>query len=144
MSLVRCVVCGKEDEGGIGVWACHADLDTTPVHTGECFKTYQSRKIVVKRAQYNIGSYHWAGLSKLIEETGEVQQVVGKLIGTAGHHTHWDGSNLPDRLEEELADLSAAIKFVVEKNGLDEEKIVKRAEEKLATFNRWHDTQKDS
>ena len=88
---------------------------------------------------YSIGSNHWTGLSKLIEETGEVSQVCGKLLGTGGAEDHWDGTNLRTRLEEELADLSAAIAFVVSRNKLDLIAIMKRQEEKLVKFAEWHE-----
>ena len=29
---------------GLGCWACHADEDVTPVHTGKCFRAYQLNK----------------------------------------------------------------------------------------------------
>ncbi len=88
---------------------------------------------------YSIGSSHWPGLSKLAEEAGEVLQVVGKILGTGGEAQHWDGSNLRDRLQEELADLTAAIVFVVEKNGLDVNALTSRTEEKLELFKQWHE-----
>lgn len=68
---------------------------------------------------YSIGSDAWPGLSKLIEECGETIQVAGKLMGTGGAVEHWDGSNLGDRLIEEIGDLQAAIEFFVETNDLD-------------------------
>lgn len=88
---------------------------------------------------FSIGSSHWSGLSKLIEESGEVMQVAGKLLGTGGEVHHWDGSNLRDKLEEELADLMAAVFFVIEHNKLDENKIRERGERKLKVFEKWHD-----
>jgi len=88
---------------------------------------------------YSIGSNHWTGLSKLIEETGEVSQVCGKILGTGGAEDHWDGTNLRTRLEEELADLTAAIAFVTSRNKLDYEAIQKRASAKLAKFGEWHE-----
>jgi len=88
---------------------------------------------------YSIGRNHWTGLSKLIEETGEVSQVCGKILGTGGVEDHWDGSNLRTRLEEELADLTAAIAFVTSRNKLDYAGIQKRAMVKLAKFGEWHE-----
>lgn len=67
---------------------------------------------------FAIGSKVWPGLSKLIEELGEVQQVVGKIIATGGAHRHWADGNLAERLEEEMGDLFAAIDFVISYNGL--------------------------
>jgi NTP pyrophosphatase (non-canonical NTP hydrolase) len=87
---------------------------------------------------FAIGSTVWPGISKLIEEAGEVIQVCGKLLGTGGQLEHWDGSSLKERLTEEIADLTAAIVFVVDKCGLDEEVIARRAGEKRRRFDRWH------
>lgn len=41
----KCAICRESDEAGNGAWACHADLDTTPVHRGKCFAAYQRQKI---------------------------------------------------------------------------------------------------
>jgi hypothetical protein len=93
------------------------------------------------RTPFSIGAAVWPGVSKLIEEAGEVQQVCGKLLGTGGTRMHWDGSDLRVRLEEELSDLAAAGEFVIETNGLDRTRISKRAKEKLALFRKWHEDQ---
>ncbi len=92
---------------------------------------------------YSIGSDHWPGLSKLIEEAGEMLQVGGKLMGTGGDPNHWDGSDLIERLHEELADLGAAISFFVFANGdvLDEDRIFERKTAKFRQFIEWHETQ---
>lgn len=87
---------------------------------------------------FAIGSTVWPGLSKLIEECGEVQQVAGKLLGTGGAPDHWDGTDLRERLTEELADLKAAIRFVILFNELDRELIETLEEAKMATFELWH------
>lgn len=87
---------------------------------------------------YSIGSDNWPGLSKLIEECGEVLQIAGKLIATSGELKHWDGSNLADRLVEELGDLSAAIEFVVDTNDIEWSAVSSRWRSKLATFHQWH------
>ena len=86
---------------------------------------------------YAIGSTKWPGLSKLIEEAGEVTQVCGKIIALDGGIDHWDGTNLKDRIEEEIADVMAACLFVQEMNNLDMEKIQERIEKKLALFHEW-------
>jgi NTP pyrophosphatase (non-canonical NTP hydrolase) len=91
--------------------------------------------------EFAIGSKVWPGLSKLIEEAGEVQQVCGKLLGTGGEHAHWDGSNLRERLEDEIADLIAACRFVQDANQLDSVRIFERIGTKLATFHMWHQNQ---
>lgn len=104
-------------------------------------------------APYSIGSDHWPGLSKLIEEIGEVdaelaevalhralgrvQQVCGKLLGTGGAVEHWDGSNLKERLEDELGDLRAAIRFVAAQCGLNSERMRAREYAKVELFEAW-------
>lgn len=89
---------------------------------------------------FAFGSTVWPGLAKLIEECGEVQQVAGKLIATGGAFEHWDGTDLRDRLIDEIADLRAAIRFVIVFNDLNMEAIREREEEKMETFEGWHDT----
>lgn len=87
---------------------------------------------------FAIGDGEWPGISKLVEEAGEVVQVCGKLMGTRGVAQHWDGSDLRDRLQEELADLQAAITFVMVQCDLDLAAISKRTGVKLETFLAWH------
>lgn len=89
---------------------------------------------------FSMGDKEWPGLSKLVEEAGEVTQICGKLIATRGKEEYWDGSNLRSRLIEELGDLQAAIVFVTLNSGLDTEAIMTRAEAKLKLFNEWHRT----
>lgn len=88
---------------------------------------------------YSISSDRWPGLSKLIEEAGEVQQVAGKIIGAHGAAQHWDGKDTKKRLTEELADLLAAIDFVIEHNDLDSTFVYLRRNEKTETFRRWRE-----
>lgn len=88
-----------------------------------------------------IGATKWPGISKLMEECGEVLQVCGKLIATRGEVKHWDGEKpLDERLLDELADLCAAIDFVVIENFSLKEIVAlnERAKEKLDRFKRWH------
>lgn len=95
------------------------------------------------RLGFCIGSDVCPGFSKLVEEAGEVMQVVGKLVATGGSPCHWDGTeNLWTKLTEELADLSAAIDFVVIRNGLDVESFLKRTKAKLELFEEWHHNQR--
>lgn len=90
---------------------------------------------------YAIGSQHWPGFSKLIEEMGELQQVLGKIIATNGDTDHWDGTDLQQRLIEELADTWAAIAFFMSINLLPLDQIGERMRDKLATFHKWHQEQ---
>lgn len=87
---------------------------------------------------YSIGSTRWPGLSKMIEETGELQQVAGKLLGSDGEIRHWDGTNLRERLHEEIADVQAALIFFQQVNALDITRIDFRTDTKLAQFWKWH------
>lgn len=92
----------------------------------------------MEHAAFAIGSKTWPGISKLVEELGEVAQVAGKLIATGGRPGHWDGTDLRTRLEDELADLSAAIAFVISQNALDTTRIADRRGAKLRQFEDWH------
>lgn len=87
---------------------------------------------------YCIGSPQWNGLSKLIEEAGEVVQVAGKIIGAEGETVHFDGSNLRERLESELGDLKAAIDFVINLNALRATVVERQRVKKLALFDQWN------
>ncbi len=95
--------------------------------------------------KFAIGSSIWPGISKLVEECGEVQQVCGKLLGTDGQVEHWDGTNLKDRLEDEIADLRAAIAFVSVHCNLNESRMQDRVAMKVNMFDKWHrkETTKD-
>lgn len=87
---------------------------------------------------FSIGSGTWPGVSKLVEECGELGQVLGKLIATSGDPAHWDGTDLMARLHDELADVQAAIWFLEEANGLDGGAIEGRAHLKVTAFREWH------
>lgn len=78
------------------------------------------------------------GLSKLIEEIGELGQVCGKVLAY-GLGEHPDGKGeLKERLEEELADVEASIYFVTEVLELDSQFTAQRAARKLGLFRAWH------
>lgn len=89
---------------------------------------------------FAIGGEVWPGTSKLIEEMGELNQVLGKLIATGGEEVHWDGLNLRVRLQEEIADVRAAIYFFEQSNFAINERnnIIDRADEKHRLFWKWH------
>ena len=86
---------------------------------------------------FSIASKEWPGLSKLSEECGEVVQVIGKLMGTQGSVHHWDGTNLRDRLIEEIGDLMAACEFVAAHNHIFSE-VIARRDAKYHIFSKWH------
>lgn len=79
------------------------------------------------------------GLAKLIEECGELQQVLGKKLAYYTTDQHPDGAgSLTQRLENEMADVYAAMDLVRGTLGLDGIAIEIRRVKKLATFERWH------
>ncbi len=79
------------------------------------------------------------GLAKLGEELGELMQVVGKKLAYYDTDVHPDGGPaLSARLEEEMADVVAAIFLVKENLNLDDCRINERIEKKLALFRKWH------
>mgnify|MGYP001016246410 CR=1 FL=1 len=88
---------------------------------------------------YCLGADNWPGLSKLIEECGEVVQIGGKILGNEGREDHWDGTNLRTRLEDEMADVLAAITFMLDYGPyeIDSERVVQRSQEKLQRFVEW-------
>ncbi len=92
------------------------------------------------QGMFDIGSRKWPGISKLIEECGEVVQVCGKLIGNRGEIVHWNVPDLKVALEEEIADVLAACRFVIAKCGLDQYAIVVRANKKQLQYETWHVT----
>ena len=79
------------------------------------------------------------GFSKLAEETGELQQVIGKTLAYGlGCDDHPDGGKpLVDRFIEESGDVIAAIYFIIEKYNLDINAIDRRVSSKLPIFKRW-------
>jgi NTP pyrophosphatase (non-canonical NTP hydrolase) len=89
---------------------------------------------------FSLGSDVWPGLSKLGEECAEVLQVIFKLLATGGRTDHWSGDDLAEKLGEELADLGAAMAFVIEHNldQLDNGRIMVRTLEKADLFEAWH------
>ncbi|MEV4517982.1 hypothetical protein AB0K00_54630 [Dactylosporangium sp. NPDC049525] len=92
-------------------------------------------------APFGIGAEVWPGLAKTAEEAGELLQVVGKLVATAGEPAHYDGSDLRVRLIEECGDLLAAIGYLTAANGIADE-VAERAAGKRELFQRWHDDER--
>jgi len=78
------------------------------------------------------------GLTKLIEECGELAQIAAKKIAYLHTDEHPDGKgSMKSRMEDEIADVMAAIAFVSEKLGLDEAKMFARGETKMALYKKW-------
>lgn len=87
---------------------------------------------------YSIGSELWPGTSRVIEECGELMQVLGKLIGASGATSHWDGTDLRERLTDELADVRAALDFFISVNDVPESLINERSAQKRAQYEQWN------
>ena len=83
---------------------------------------------------FTVSAQLWPGLAKLVEEAGELLQVAGKLMAYPYDSFHPDGTNLHTRLQEELADLQAAINFVVNHNRL---LIDDRVKHKMQRLEHW-------
>lgn len=92
---------------------------------------------------FAFGDKEWPGLAKLNEESGELVQVIGKLMMTHGDRRYWENVDLHKRLVEEMADQAAAIGFVMDHVLTAEELRVflDRKKEKRALFEKWHEEQ---
>lgn len=82
------------------------------------------------------------GLVKLSEECGELIQVASKLVSYPELQTSWtdehpDGTILLDRLQEEVADVLAAITLIRQTLVLSDTPIDDRKLYKLKLFRRW-------
>lgn len=88
---------------------------------------------------FSIGGRVWPGLGKVVEEFGETLTIIGKIIATKGGSDYWDGSNLMERLEEEIADSLAAVEYMVHENTLDWKAIDSRTVLKLDLYRKWHE-----
>lgn len=88
---------------------------------------------------YGIGSDIWPGLAKLMEEMGELQQVLGKIMACEGPAAiYWDGLSLVPQLIEEMGDVRASLIFFGEANGFSKQAVHDRADMKLEKFRYWH------
>jgi hypothetical protein len=88
---------------------------------------------------FAIGDKDWPGLSKVTEETGELMQVIGRLMATHGDHAHWSGSDLKADYLKEVADVAAAVEFVVGfLTPAERSAVSRRKQEKLNLFCHWH------
>lgn len=82
---------------------------------------------------------HYDGLTKLIEECGELTQIAAKKQAYFDTDEHPDGKgSMKKRLEEEIADVMAACALVVDTLNLDEPAILERISVKLERFLTWH------
>lgn len=80
-----------------------------------------------------------SGVAKLIEECGELTQALGKkLAWWDTSEPHWDGTDLDARIEDEMADVQAAILFVADQLGLSFDRIGIRLVHKRNLYEDWH------
>jgi NTP pyrophosphatase (non-canonical NTP hydrolase) len=77
----------------------------------------------------------WEGIVKVMEESGELTTACAKLCACP-NGVYWDGSDAITAVEDEMADIIAAIRFFCNTNGLRINH--ERVNEKLDKFNKWH------
>ena len=79
------------------------------------------------------------GLAKLLEELGELAQVAAKRLAYFHTSEHPDGAgDLNERMQAEMGDVLAAIRFVREQFGLSLDAIADRSLQKYELFQKWH------
>lgn len=79
------------------------------------------------------------GLTKMLEETGELAQVGAKRLAYFTTLVHPDGAgDLKTRMEEEIAEVEAFCDFVKGAFELDRDAIGRRRQLKFALFTKWH------
>lgn len=92
---------------------------------------------------YGVSCKKRPGLAKITEEAGELLEVLGKIQASEGEFTYpWpeeDGThrNLKQEAEDECADVIAAVTFFAERNGLNQNAMIERAERKIALYYEW-------
>lgn len=91
-------------------------------------------------ADFAFGSQVWPGLAKIVEETGELNQVIGKIMAAEGEVNAWlSKEEMVTGLADEIADVMAALQFVIgHSEHLDMDTIEHRAMKKLEVFEEWH------
>lgn len=78
------------------------------------------------------------GLTKLLEELGELAQIAAKKSAYINTDLHPDGKLMMPRMAEEMGDVLGAIAFVMEEFNMDEDFILERAEKKFNIFTNWN------
>jgi hypothetical protein len=89
---------------------------------------------------FSIGRNKLPGLGKVIEETAELNVVLGKLIATNGNFDYW-GRNLRQDLLDEIADVAAALKFftILNTTVYEANNIQDRINDKIAQYQEWYE-----
>lgn len=88
---------------------------------------------------FQLDDARWPGVAKVIEETGELGQVFGKLISCGGLLQYpWGGPSFKEKLEEEIGDVLGALFYMMNQcDEIDANVIVQRAANKTHLFERW-------
>jgi isocitrate/isopropylmalate dehydrogenase len=93
-------------------------------------------------SMYGIGDEVWPGMAKVIEEMGELQTVMAKIMSCSGGVEYWDGTDLFEKLMEELADVEAALWFfelINEKVRWRRDQLyLRRVRQKQDQYLQWH------
>jgi NTP pyrophosphatase (non-canonical NTP hydrolase) len=89
---------------------------------------------------YSFGTDIHPGFAKIVEEGGELFEVIGKIMMIDGRFNHWVG-DLRKALHDELADVSAAVDFYVAQpvnfSPVERAAFFERKMTKLAKFEDW-------
>jgi len=93
----------------------------------------------MREVTYQLSCPEYPGLAKVIEESGEIGQVFGKIMSNGGHRFDpWVGNDLGAKLDEEAADLLAALSFMVTYcPHIDENIVGDRVARKFKLFQEW-------
>jgi len=96
-------------------------------------------------AGFAFGDQEWPGVAKVIEEMGELGQVLGRIMAVHGAPAFLDvpPTDLRAQFVRELADLRAAIDFCSGELTRDERGLfAERRTTKLQLFQKWHREQR--
>ena len=101
------------------------------------------QKLIDEKRKFEIGSYKFAGVLKLLEECSELSVVLAKLVTVDGGE-YWEGRDLESEIIEELGDVLAAAKyFMSQSTPVISAKILKRRDEKVDLFIQWHNEERE-
>ncbi len=120
----------------------------TPQHREFALRTGigNQSSINPEEAPYQLKCADWPGMSKVIEESGELGQVFGKIQSAGGATVYpWGNVDLKAKTVEEVADLLAALTFMVKKSPhVDEAAVSERMAKKFKLFEAWADGRTDT
>lgn len=79
----------------------------------------------------------WPGLAKLVEEMGELNTLLGKLVSNGGKTDYWGDVDLRKEMHDEISDVMAALAFFADINDFDRAIIHNRLIMKLQRYAKW-------